>query len=153
MENFPRQFSGVCVAGIARTAELFGMTPLLFHYRFQAHIQLRFCSLSSCHDILHDCNVLATRKMSQSRAVCCLVIRVIALLDHLVETAFWVDKEQMESFMYEYRHSSDKKQFIMDKKEHYVAISKVCFINQHLVRPSDSVIITARPSMRKMANQ
>jgi hypothetical protein len=40
----------------------------------------------------------------------------------------WVDREQMESFMHEYNHSSDKEQFLNDKDEQYIAICTVRLI-------------------------
>ncbi|KAI9462990.1 hypothetical protein HD554DRAFT_2288156 [Boletus coccyginus] len=40
------------------------------------------------------------------------------------DTRIWVDKEQMESLMHEYNHSSDQTQFLKDKVEHHAAICK-----------------------------
>lgn len=40
----------------------------------------------------------------------------------------WFDKDQVTSFVHEYRQSPDKTQFISDKEKQYVAIRQVCWI-------------------------
>ena len=57
------------------------------------------------------------------------VIRDGRLLDRIAETTVWVDREQVESFMHEYKHSSDKEQFLKDRTERLVAIRTVCLIS------------------------
>ena len=49
-------------------------------------------------------------------------------LDHVAETTISVDRERMESFMDEYNHSSNKKQFLIDKDKQLVAICMVRLI-------------------------
>ncbi|KAF8553731.1 hypothetical protein OG21DRAFT_1203039 [Imleria badia] len=55
----------------------------------------------------------------------------------------------MESFMHEYQHFSDKEQFLKDKEELYGVISVVCLKTSFVRLPY--WLITARPSMRKVA--
>ncbi|KAF8549750.1 hypothetical protein OG21DRAFT_1488305 [Imleria badia] len=66
----------------------------------------RFCALSSCHEVVPRNNVLAREHITIEG-----------------ETTIWVDKEQMESFMHQYTHSSDEKQFLKDKREQHGMIS------------------------------
>ena len=74
------------------------------------------------------------------------------MLDHVAETTISVDREQMESFMHEYNHSPNKKQFLTDKSEQRVDICMVCliFLLSLFFRPSDWLITACQP-MRKMA--
>ena len=78
---------------------------------------------------------LFTRKMSWPQhasrltEVCTMIIRDIALLDHIAESGRWVDREQMSLFMDEYKRSSDKEQFVSDRQKQLVAIRRVRLIS------------------------
>ena len=57
-------------------------------------------------------------------------------LDHVAETTISVDRERMESFMDEYNHSSNKKQFLIDKDKQLVAICMVrLIVKKNAFRP------------------
>lgn len=58
-----------------------------------------------------------------------MIIRDIALLDHIAESGRWVDREQMSLFMDEYKRSSDKEQFVSDRQKQLVAIRRVRLIS------------------------
>ena len=49
----------------------------------------------------------------------------ITLLNCITENQLWVDKEQVESFMDEYKRSSYKQQLVSDKQQQLVAIREV----------------------------
>ena len=62
---------------------------------------------------------------SRVKKVCTLPVNV-TLLHRIAEIPFWVDIEQMQSFMDEYEHSSQKEKLLGDKQEKLVAIRGVC---------------------------
>ena len=61
----------------------------------------------------------------------------IMLLNRVAETPFWVDKEQMKSFMEEYERSSNKVQLLSDRQERLADIRKVCWQLSSLSRFSE----------------
>ncbi|KAN0081388.1 hypothetical protein V8E55_009012 [Tylopilus felleus] len=65
----------------------------------------RLCHLSSCHEIIQKKYVLGMGHLTSKK-----------------EIPFWVDIEQMQSFMDEYEHSSQKEKLLGDKQEKLVAI-------------------------------
>ena len=64
VENMRRLFSGECVAGIVWVAESDGRHPWMFQYKLRVHKQVRFCPLSSCHEVIRSNNVLATEHIA-----------------------------------------------------------------------------------------
>ncbi|KAF8133325.1 hypothetical protein EV363DRAFT_1215048 [Boletus edulis] len=67
----------------------------------------RLSALSSCPQVVQNNNVVASEDT--------------ALTDGVTKSC--VDKDQMESFIHEYKHSSNRKQFVMDRVEQHAAIS------------------------------
>lgn len=53
----------------------------------------------------------------------------------MTEKALWIDNEQMDSFMHEYDHCSNKEQFLRDKQRQNAAVRQV-----HLIFSSPSSV-------------
>ncbi|KAG6379256.1 hypothetical protein JVT61DRAFT_11706 [Boletus reticuloceps] len=68
----------------------------------------RLSALSSCPQVVQNNNVVASEDTALTEGV----------------TKSCVDKDQMESFIHEYKHSSNRKQFVMDRVEQHTTISK-----------------------------
>ncbi|KAG8221221.1 hypothetical protein J3R82DRAFT_1383 [Butyriboletus roseoflavus] len=65
----------------------------------------RLCRLMSCHSVIRNRNVLAEAHLTIEK-----------------ESGKWVDREQMDVFLNEYKRSYDKEQLISDRQEQLVAI-------------------------------
>lgn len=62
---------------------------------------------------------------SQWATVCGTTIEPSVLLDYLLDPAQWVDRDQLDSFMREYHLSSDKTEFLNEKRKQHRAIDLV----------------------------
>ena len=124
VENTPVPFSGKCAVGIVQIAGPGGEIPQVLHYRLLgSRIKSGFVVFFRVTRSFRRSMFWAWRT-SQLEKVCAMAIG-ITLLNCITENQLWVDKEQVESFMDEYKRSSYKQQLVSDKQQQLVAIREV----------------------------
>lgn len=79
----------------------------------------------------------------------CPVLRTITQLELFAETTMWVDKEQLDLFILEYNHSSDKQRFLGEKRNQCSTICRVHLIYLLFINPPDW-LLTAREQVQEV---
>ena len=120
VENIPTPFSGKCAVDIALIARMHGRILRMFRACSEFTNTTRLYPLSAFPLICKDKYILGVCQLNRREGD----IDILPL-DKVNVSQLWIDREQMESFLEEYRQSPRKKQLVNTRRKHFVAINKV----------------------------